>query len=419
MQGDAVAGETVDAISAALLRDVELTGLRTRETNALTRLREIRSGFGAAPNATEAEILSDLHRLWSQFISRSRNVTGNVLMTLMAIDAETRRQEDLSEFLTEISAWLEAAEADFRTARIDVAVRDKIRARRDQIRSEQTASNLRLTTHMERYHDLTGRALPEGLNFETVWLLTDIDNIDLSLLPAPDPSMVFSGLSSIVPASDDSPSARQLATDARLALMSLHDAVDRYATEDKNLNQLDTMFKRGEATKYDLYDAGYERFVARTAVYGQKLAYAAAMLELDKSTGGFISALYRSEPVTWFTEPDWLLDGRMSISYVWMENPAGAWRLISTGDSAERIALIINQPWGSGNITHAGIFYRGLILAEGEANNEIIFTPPPFDGVSLIEIVFTNNGAEVNRAFIDGFANAGRFFKAAGSAEGW
>jgi len=404
--------DAFDAISLALEADAELGGLVIREHNALQRLSRLRYDPMQTPNAEMAELISDIHMIWARFTARSREVVLEVLSTIIAIDTELNKQLELEELLAELTEWVNTAEKEFRTSRLDSATLRELTDRRDRVRRALDASSLQLNTSMGRFRELTGYTLPGDFDFESAWLLADIDNIELHGLTPPNPMMLFANLNGIVPPVTASVSTQALVNNARLALMELHEAVSVYARVDITRSDLERLFRLGEISKYEIYNADYERFIARITVYEQKYAYARAMLELDSGTGGIISSVYRAQPVVWFYEKDLTHEGRMNVTYAWMEHPGGSWRLSST-DNDGYLAFIIYEPWTAESVTSVMLYYENRLLAMGDINEAFIFSPPNFGRGSLAEIVFYNGPQEVGRAYIDGFANAGRFFRLA------
>jgi hypothetical protein len=213
-------------------------------------------------------------------------------------------------------------------------------------------------------------------------------------------------------------STQALVNNARLALMVLHEAVSDYARADIARSDLERLFRQGAISKYDIYNADYERFIARITLYEQKHAYARAMLELDSSTGGIISSVYRAQPAVWFYENYRAYEGRMNVTYAWMEHPGGSWRLSNTDDGGH-LAFTIYEPWTAESVSSVMLYYEEHLLAVGDISEALIFNPPNFGRGSLLEIVFYNDAHEVWRAYIDGFANAGRFFRLAIEEEWW
>jgi len=404
--------DAFDAISLALETDAELSGLVVREHNALQRLSRLRYAPIQVPDAEMAELISDIHLIWARLTTRSREVVLDVLNTIIAIDTELYKQLELEAFLAELTEWVDTAEREFRTSRLDGATLRELTDRRDRVRRDLAASNLQLSTRMGRFRELTGYTLPGDFDFGSAWLLANIDNIELFEFTPPNPMMFFAHLDGIVSTVTAATSVQTLVNNARLALMVLHEAVSGYARADITRNGLEQLFRQGEISKYEIYNADYERFIARITVYEQKQTYARAMLELDSGTGGIISSVYRAQPAVWFYEKDRAHEGRMNVTYAWMEHPGGSWRLSSTDDSGY-LALTIYEPWTTESVSSVMLYYDGRLLAVGDISEALIFSPPNFGGGSLLEIVFYNGTEEVGRAYIDGFANAGRFFRLA------
>jgi hypothetical protein len=230
--------------------------------------------------------------------------------------------------------------------------------------------------------------------------------------------MLFARIDGIVPPVTAAVSVQALVNNARLALMVLHDAVSVYARADILRSGLERLFRQGEISKYEIYNANYERFIARITVYEQRHAYARAMLELDSGTGGIISSVYRAQPAVWFYEKDRAYEGRMNATYAWMKHHGGSWRLSNT-DDGRHLAFIIYEPWTAESVSSVMLYYEDHLLAVSDISEPLIFSPPDFGRGSLAEIVFYNGTQEVGRAYIDGFANAGRFFRLAIEDEWW
>ncbi|MDR2570389.1 MAG: hypothetical protein LBD23_08855 [Oscillospiraceae bacterium] len=409
--GNTAPADAPRAISMALEADAELSGLVIREQNAFARLIRLRDDPEEAPDAEMAEIISDIHWIWARFISRSREVTAEVLRTIMAVDNEMSRQEELEEILEELAVWIEAAETDFRTARIDSTVLSQLTGWRDRIQNDLSASSLQLRTHRIRFRELTGHTPPGRFDFGSAWLLTDIDDISFSELTPAVPMMIFNRLGGVIPALLGGESAGSLESNAHLKLMALHEAVGNYARADEARDNHETQFLKGEINKYELYGASFERFMTRLKVYDHKYDYAMAMLELDSVSGGLISSTYRKPKISWFYDSDWTYDGRLGAVYTWMEDPVGAWRIINKNGSDEELAFMVQEPPTAERITHLRLYYDGKLLAENNANEALIFRAPDFGNTSLAEVVFYNGRAEVCRVYIDGFTNTGRFFE--------
>jgi hypothetical protein len=364
-----------------------------------------------APDAEMAEIISDIHWIWARFISRSREVTAEILSTIMAIDNEIHKQDELGIIIEELTTWIDAAEADFRTARINIATLDELTGWRDKMQSDLSASGLQFRTHIIRFRELTGHAPPNGFDYSLAWLLTDISDIEFGENTTNVPMMIFNQLGGIIPAHLGGESAQSLESNAHLKLMELHEAVGNYARADRTRDNLEIQFLKGEINKYELYSASYDRFLTRLKVYEQKYSYAMAMLELDSVTGGLISFVYREPSVSWFDEVDWIFDGRLSTAYTWMETPGGAWQLVNEDEGNGQLAFIIQEPPITERITHIRLYYDEKLLAQNNASEALIFQPPEFGSGSLVEVVFFNGSTEVCRVYIDGFVNAGRFFE--------
>ena len=405
-------GNSAEAVAAALARDPEISAIRARENNMLARLSRMRTDPTLHPDAGTAELIADMNQMWRQHTERCYEIAAEVLTTLMAIDTERNRQIEFLMMLEGLEVWLEIAQTDFRMSVIEPAVMDALREKNSRAQRDLAETDLRLSEYNGRFRELTGFTLPTDFDFRSAWLVTDVDSVTLQPAAIPAPVTLFTEVDGVVMMGGGAPSPERLANNARVELMDLHDAISRYAAADKLMEDSEGLHRRGEITRYQLNDAVYDRLAARVAVHERKQMYAAAMLELDMNLAGIISSRYRAETVLWFFEADWVYEGRQNVSYDWAGNPFGWWQASAMQGRDGRISIEIHEtgPGGS-SISRAAIYYDGRRLAEGRIAASLDFDPPDFNGNSLIEVVFTaEDGSEINRVYIDGFKNAGRFF---------
>ena len=402
-----------EAIAAALVNDPEIPALQARENNMLGRLARLRIDPMEYPNAETSELISDIYQLWGQHTQRCHQIAYDVLSSIMAIDTEMNKQTELIAMLVELSVWLGFAQADFRMSRIESSLLDALREKNDKAQRDLAAVELHLSTHSARFRELTGFSMPEDFDFKSAWLVTDVNRVILQPTALPAPVTLFSEVEGVAVLGGSVLPTESLANRARIELMDLHEAVGRYAAADKSMEAFEALHRRGEISRYQFFDAIYDRMAARMVVFERKQIYATAMLELDRNLDGLISSRYRIEPVLWFFESAWIYEGRKNISYDWAEEYAGWWQAVRASGTGGRISLEIREPWISdAQISRVAIYYNGELLVEGRGIEALIFVPPVFTGNSLMEIALINeNGAEVSRVYIDGLANAGRFFE--------
>lgn len=401
-----------EAIAAALGDNPELADLKIRESYAFNKLKNARRDPVLSLDASTAEHLSELHEVWARFETGSADIVAEVLSTIMAIDTESTRQRELGELMEDMAGWIDTAEQEFRTAKIDADVLNNLKTMREQIRSNHAASVLRMQSHMNRYRELTGHGMSDRFDYESAWLLVDVGKVDTDRMPEPRPVMVFSKASGLISPPRDRTSKATMVNDARLVLISLHEAVLNYEKMDKLVETLEFRFMKGEVSKYMLYDAIGGRVLSAIAVYDYKYAYAVSMLAIDKASNGLVSSRYREESARWFSDNDKLFDGRYNVAYDWMKFIGGKWQLERTRGSDGKVAWNVSSFWFSrGDPTRVALFYNDKKLAEGRVKETLTFNAPSYSGTTLIKAVFYNDkGTELYYAYIDGFANAGRFF---------